>query len=339
MDTGAAAMRDAEAAAERTFREHRHDAGWLDAFVAGLDRRRAVDSFRRTTETWGLSQAEAARLFGVSRQAIGKWRRRGVPAEARRGGGGSGGRHRSARPLSQARPYSGGGAAADSGTRRRVPGGTAGAGRYRRGARCVPRHVPIRPRAGLTVELASRAVAGQPRLVAHRRSGLGGIRSIPGFAQRPRRTLEPARQLSGALPERGPGDGAPEPARFHRPPGRNEPDGLARRPRTDAGRLYPAAPPGCLRRALGGRPSCGRFTRQLSARQERRHGSAQPLSARSARGPGPPACAGGSAPARRSRGMATAASWPGSRRRLGVSPGGVRTLAYGTWFRGVDSTA
>ncbi len=82
METGAAAaMRDAEEAAERTFREHRHDVGWLDAFAAGLDRRRAVDAFTRTTETWGLSQAEAARLFGVSRQAIGKWRRRGVPAE------------------------------------------------------------------------------------------------------------------------------------------------------------------------------------------------------------------------------------------------------------------
>ena len=82
MDTGATAgMRNAEEAAERTFREHRNDEGWLDVFIAGLDRRRAVDALTRTTETWGLSQAEAARLFGVSRQAIGKWRRRGVPAE------------------------------------------------------------------------------------------------------------------------------------------------------------------------------------------------------------------------------------------------------------------
>ena len=36
-------------------------------------------SFVRTIETWGLTQAETARLFGVSRQAIGKWLRRGVP--------------------------------------------------------------------------------------------------------------------------------------------------------------------------------------------------------------------------------------------------------------------
>ena len=82
MDTGATAgMRDAEEAAERTFREHRYDGGWLDAFIASLNRRRAVDALTRTTETWGLSQAEAARLFGVSRQAIGKWRRRGVPPD------------------------------------------------------------------------------------------------------------------------------------------------------------------------------------------------------------------------------------------------------------------
>ena len=72
---------DPEEAAERTFLAHRHNGEWLDAFVASLDRRRAVDAFRRTIETWGLSQAETARLFGVSRQAIGKWRRRGVPPD------------------------------------------------------------------------------------------------------------------------------------------------------------------------------------------------------------------------------------------------------------------
>ena len=72
---------DLEEAAERTFVAHRHDGEWLDTFIAGLDRRRAVKAFTRTIETWGLSQAEAARLFGVSRQAVGKWRRRGVPPE------------------------------------------------------------------------------------------------------------------------------------------------------------------------------------------------------------------------------------------------------------------
>lgn len=32
-------------------------------------------------ELWGLNQAEAAKLFGVSRQAVGKWRERGIPAD------------------------------------------------------------------------------------------------------------------------------------------------------------------------------------------------------------------------------------------------------------------
>ena len=75
---------DPEEAARRTFTAHRDDSEWLDAFIASLDRHRAVDAFSRTTETWGLSQAEAARLFGVSRQAIGKWRQRGVPPERAR---------------------------------------------------------------------------------------------------------------------------------------------------------------------------------------------------------------------------------------------------------------
>ncbi len=30
---------------------------------------------------WGLTQSDAARLFGVSRQAVGKWLRAGVPSE------------------------------------------------------------------------------------------------------------------------------------------------------------------------------------------------------------------------------------------------------------------
>ena len=82
IDTATAADElDPEEAARRTFTAHRDDSEWLDAFIASLDRHRAVDAFSRTTETWGLSQAEAARLFGVSRQAIGKWMRRGVPSD------------------------------------------------------------------------------------------------------------------------------------------------------------------------------------------------------------------------------------------------------------------
>ena len=70
-----------EEAAEQLLAAYGHESAWLDAFAETLDRRRASRSFARTLEAWGLSQAEAARLFGVSRQAVGKWRHRGIPPE------------------------------------------------------------------------------------------------------------------------------------------------------------------------------------------------------------------------------------------------------------------
>ena len=73
-----------EEAAEQIFAAHGHEDAWLDAFAECLDRRRASQPFARTLEVWGLSQAEVARLFGVSRQAIGKWLRHGVPPERAR---------------------------------------------------------------------------------------------------------------------------------------------------------------------------------------------------------------------------------------------------------------
>ena len=70
-----------EEAALHVFAAHGHEDTWLDAFADSLDRRRAGQSFARTLKAWGLSQAAAARCFGVSRQAIGKWLRQGAPAE------------------------------------------------------------------------------------------------------------------------------------------------------------------------------------------------------------------------------------------------------------------
>ena len=70
-----------EEAADRTFTAHGQDSAWLDAFTERLDRLRGGASFARTIEVWGLSQAEAARLFGVSRQAAAKWMRQGAPPE------------------------------------------------------------------------------------------------------------------------------------------------------------------------------------------------------------------------------------------------------------------
>ena len=68
-----------EEAAEQVFAAHRHEGAWLDAFAQSLDRRRAGESLERTLRVWGVSQAEAARLLGVSRQAVGKWLARGAP--------------------------------------------------------------------------------------------------------------------------------------------------------------------------------------------------------------------------------------------------------------------
>ena len=70
-----------EEAAEQIFRAYKDESAWLDAFTESLDRQRAGQSFARTLAVWALSQAEAARFFGVSRQAVGKWLRRGVPPE------------------------------------------------------------------------------------------------------------------------------------------------------------------------------------------------------------------------------------------------------------------
>lgn len=78
---GAATIRNLapDEAAEQILAAHGHESAWLDAFAESLDRQRASRSFARTIEVWGLRQAEAARLFGVSRQAIGKWLRQGIP--------------------------------------------------------------------------------------------------------------------------------------------------------------------------------------------------------------------------------------------------------------------
>jgi hypothetical protein len=34
-------------------------------------------------DTWGITNAEAGRLFGVTRQAVGKWRANGLPEDRR----------------------------------------------------------------------------------------------------------------------------------------------------------------------------------------------------------------------------------------------------------------
>ncbi len=72
---------DPRTAAEQMFAAHKGEQGWLDAFTEHLDRHRSGQSLARTLAVWGLSQAETARLLGISRQAVGKWLERGAPAE------------------------------------------------------------------------------------------------------------------------------------------------------------------------------------------------------------------------------------------------------------------
>lgn len=57
------------------------DAAWLRAVADTLDRELRLSPLQRIQRLWGLSSAEAASLFGVSRQAYSKWLKAGVPAE------------------------------------------------------------------------------------------------------------------------------------------------------------------------------------------------------------------------------------------------------------------
>ena len=67
--------------AEKILEAHPGESDWLDQFAAALDRRRAGRSLRRILQVWGLNQSEAARFFGVTRQALSKWLDRGIPSE------------------------------------------------------------------------------------------------------------------------------------------------------------------------------------------------------------------------------------------------------------------
>ena len=56
------------------------DEVWLAQLQQSLDRELAQVDLDRILAVWNLSQTDAAELFNVSRQAVGKWRSRGVPA-------------------------------------------------------------------------------------------------------------------------------------------------------------------------------------------------------------------------------------------------------------------
>lgn len=57
------------------------DRAWLRALTDRLDELLGSTELDRLLSAWDLSLSEAAQMFGVSRQALSKWRSRGVPAE------------------------------------------------------------------------------------------------------------------------------------------------------------------------------------------------------------------------------------------------------------------
>jgi predicted transcriptional regulator len=71
---------DPKAAARRLIEAQTHD-DWLDTFAEQLDRQRNAEALARILATWDLNQSDAARIFGVSRQAISKWLNQGVPPD------------------------------------------------------------------------------------------------------------------------------------------------------------------------------------------------------------------------------------------------------------------
>lgn len=55
------------------------DAAWLRAVIDALDQHLRVRPLIRLQEVWGLSDAEAARMFDISRQTLSRWREHGIP--------------------------------------------------------------------------------------------------------------------------------------------------------------------------------------------------------------------------------------------------------------------
>jgi hypothetical protein len=57
------------------------DPAWLRELVDELDRQVRTEPLQRLISLWDLSNAAAARIFGVSRQAFSKWLTAGPPAD------------------------------------------------------------------------------------------------------------------------------------------------------------------------------------------------------------------------------------------------------------------
>ena len=58
-----------------------HDEAWLREMAAHLDEALRRGPLDRVISLWGISAAEAAQFFGISRQAFAKWQQSGPPPE------------------------------------------------------------------------------------------------------------------------------------------------------------------------------------------------------------------------------------------------------------------
>ena len=57
------------------------DDAWTHAFLQALESQVRTQPLERLMTAWDLSAAATGRLFGVSRQAVAKWRGSGVPED------------------------------------------------------------------------------------------------------------------------------------------------------------------------------------------------------------------------------------------------------------------
>ncbi len=70
---------DPKAAADALMTEHPQE--WVGAFVSELLNDLRAEDLSDAMRQLDLSDAQAADLFGVTRQAVAKWRKEGIPAE------------------------------------------------------------------------------------------------------------------------------------------------------------------------------------------------------------------------------------------------------------------
>lgn len=81
MQVGELRRLDPAEAARQVAASGLHEDEWLNRFACALDGELRRSQLDRVMSLWGLNGAGAARIFGVTRQAISSWLRDGVPPD------------------------------------------------------------------------------------------------------------------------------------------------------------------------------------------------------------------------------------------------------------------